>query len=264
MASKGKNRAIARDFAVFEDDLYSYSTQGPERKTPGGEDPLEDIIETLYSEHRYITSLLDTLEEQSQRLGKGKIPDYHLLYEILDYLIHYPEQYHHPREDLLFAQMLDSDKKFQVKLDRLLREHDTIAHFTRELYNELTRAVEGRPVNRPELQRMARRYITGYRKHIEYESKHIFPRASGSLTAWDVKRLANKTRHVDDPLFGGELQYRYRRLGRNIQSRVEVAGQRLVAREMRGIETGIEKIAHCVDALSKFREQWGKRSTKRR
>ena len=65
----------------------------------------------------------------------GKVPDYHLLLEIVDYLTHYPDQYHHPREDLLFTRMLESDSKFRRKLDRLEREHDTLLHFTHELFN---------------------------------------------------------------------------------------------------------------------------------
>ena len=258
MAYKSKARSAAGDFTVFEDGVYAYSVDGPARKAPRSDDALKDILETLYSEHRYISSLLDTLQEQADRLKPGRSPDYHLLYEILDYLIHYPDQYHHPREDLLFAHMLDSDQGFQSRLDRLLREHETLGHYTRELYNELTRAVEGRPVNRPELRQSILRYIDGYRKHMDYESRQVFPQARGTLGAWEIRRLANKTRHVDDPLFGGELQYRYRRLGRNIQARVDIASQRLVAREMRGIEAGIENIARCVDALGKLRERWGR------
>ena len=59
------NRATraAEDFADFEDGSYSYSysRKGPDRKSAPSDDPLRDILETLYSEHRYIASLLDTL-----------------------------------------------------------------------------------------------------------------------------------------------------------------------------------------------------------
>lgn len=264
MTENRKGRSLVRDFARFEDGKYAYSVSGPARKAPRSDDPLGDILEILHSEHRYIASLLDTLQQEAERLRPGKIPDYHLLHEMVDYLIHYPAQYHHPREDMLFSQMLDSDKAFKPRLDRLLREHETLGHYTRELLDELTMAVDGRPVNRPELRRSILNYIDGYRRHMDYESDEIFPQAKGSLSNWEVKRLAHRTRYVDDPLFGGEVQYRYRRLRRDLQSRMDIAGAQLIAREMRGIESGIERIARFLDTLDRFREQWIPRRLRRR
>ena len=80
---------------------------------------LVGVIEMLYSEHSHFLSLLDTLEQETEKLKPGKVPDYHLLLDIVDYLTHYPDQYHHPREDLLFAKMLNSDKSFKTDLERL-------------------------------------------------------------------------------------------------------------------------------------------------
>lgn len=267
MTKSGKYRKSSiSDIARFEDSVYAYSIEGPAKKSPRSGDQLRDTLETLYSEHRYIASLLDNLEQQAERLKPGKIPDYHLLHEMVDYLIHYPSQYHHPREDLLFIQMLDSDKDFQACLDRLHREHETLGQLTRELFNDLTLAVDGRPVDRPELRRFIVNYIDGYRRHMEFESTEVFPRAKGSLTAQDVKRLNMNTRYVDDPLFGGELQYRFRRLRRDMQARMDIAGQQLVVRELRGIESGIERIARCVETLGRYRDQLvgrGKRQQRR-
>lgn len=253
MAENSSNTAATDDFAAFEDSVYTYSKRGPARKSSQRGDPLRDTLETLYSEHRYIASLLDTLEQQAERLKPGKIPDFHLLLEILDYLTHYPDQYHHPREDMLFTHMLESDSKFQPKLDRLLREHETLHHYNRELFNELTRITEGRPVDGAELEASIGRFIAGYRQHIDYESKEVFPQAKGKLSAADVRKLDAKTRYIDDPLFGGEVQYKYRRVGRQVQARVEMAGQQLIAREMSGIETVIGNLTTAVDKMGKLR-----------
>ena len=73
-------------------------------KAPGrAPGKLSSLLDTLYNEHRYILSLLDNLEQQSLRLKSGKVPDYQLLLDSIDYLTHYPDRYHHSREDLLFA-----------------------------------------------------------------------------------------------------------------------------------------------------------------
>ena len=79
------------DTAAFEDRNFSYSSAGPRRKA-SNDDGLVGIIDTLYSEHAYIESLLDNLEQESKRLQPGKVPDYPLLLEIVDYLTHYPGQ----------------------------------------------------------------------------------------------------------------------------------------------------------------------------
>lgn len=253
MANSNNNAATSGDFAAFEDGVYTYSKRGPKRKSASRGDLLEDTLETLYSEHRYIASLLDTIEEQEQRMRPGKIPDYNLLLDILDYLTHYPDQYHHPREDILFAQMLENDSQFQSKLDRLQREHETLRHYNAELFNELTRIAAGRPIDQASLQKSIRRYLSGYRKHMDYESKQIFPSASGELNATDVKKLEARTLFKDDPLFGAEVQYRYRRLGRQVQARVGMASQQLIAREMSGIESVIENVTVFVETLGRLR-----------
>jgi hemerythrin-like domain-containing protein len=249
MADNSNDGCTIEDFTEFEDGVASYSRRGPVRKKPASNASLKGILEVLYSEHRYICSLLDTLELQAQRLDKGKIPDYHLLYDIVDYLTHYPGQYHHPREDLLFDGMLESDSSFEPSLERLLREHATLDHYNHELLNELTLIADGRPADRAGLKRRIVRYLAGYREHIEYESQEIFPKAKGILSTADLKKLDAKTRYVDDPMFGGEVQYQYQRVRRSVNSRLENAGSRLVAAEMAGIESVIGNLTRWVATL---------------
>jgi hemerythrin-like domain-containing protein len=239
----------AQDFTEFKDGAFSYSRKGPTRSSADPQAPLGNILQTLYSEHRYILSLLAYLEEHASRLQTGKVPDYHLLMDIIDYLTHYPDQYHHPREDLLFSQILDSDSQFQKKLDRLEREHQTLHHYTHELFNTLTGIVAGRPVNRPELLQRIGRYIEGYRQHMEYENREVFTQASGEISPAQLRELGKQTRFINDPLFGGEVQYQYRRLGRSLQAQVEIVGQNFLARELSGIESGIEQLSNLVGRL---------------
>jgi hemerythrin-like domain-containing protein len=217
------------------------------------DDPLQDILATLYSEHRYISSLLDALEQQGDRLKPGRIPDFHLLLDIADYLSHYPDQYHHPREDLLFDGMLDSDEGFQAKRERLAREHHTLHHYAMELFTELTLIAQGRPVDRPGLTESLNRFVDGYRRHMDFENRDIFPHASGTLNAADLKKLRLKTRYIDDPLFGREIHLQYRRLGRNLEARVELAGRELIARELAGIQSVIGNLSSVVDSTTQIK-----------
>lgn len=253
MANRNSTIRLSENAADFEDETSVYHRGGPRRKATESGDALVGIIETLNSEHRYIHSLLDTLEKQAAKLKPGKIPDYHLLLDIVDYLTHYPDEYHHPREDLLFAEMLERDRTFKSKLDRLLREHETLHHYNDELFTKLTRIVNGGPADRPDLALRIQKFIAGYRHHMEYESREIFPMAKGTLTAGDLAKLSKKTRYLDDPLFGNEIKYQYRRLGRNVQTRIGAASAELVAREFSAMESGIGKLSEQIDALGQLR-----------
>ncbi len=255
MVEDDNDTELTCDLLDFEDRDRSYSRAGPRRTGfhQAAGDGLTDILETLYSEHRYISSLLEALEQEAARLKPRRIPDYHLLLDIIDYLTHYPDQYHHPREDILFGKMAARDKEFAPLLARLEREHKTLQAYNHELFNELTRIASGHAVDRPKLLRSIENYIDGYRQHMDYESREIFPRAKGSLTPADRKILGDKTHYIDDPLFGGELLYRYRRLGRSLGARLDIAGQDLVTREFSAIQDTIEKLSSVVDAAARVK-----------
>ena len=103
----------------FEDDAYRYRGQGPEAKAVQPVGTLPDIVAMLHSEHRYMHALLDILEQQVEKLQPGRIADYPLMLDVVDYLSRYPDQYHHPREDLLFASLARNDTAFLPYQKRL-------------------------------------------------------------------------------------------------------------------------------------------------
>jgi hemerythrin-like domain-containing protein len=254
MNTKIRRVTTDKDAMEFEDELYAFSSRGPKQRKGKPDSVLAGVIETLYSEHSYFLSLLDTLEQETEKLKPGKVPDYHLLLDIVDYLTRYPDQYHHPREDLLFAKMLSADKNFKTDLERLEREHKTLRSYNDKLFAELKRIAAGRRVDRPELMRNLKRYISGYRQHIEFESKRIFPKAKGELSAADLKQLKARTRYIDDPLFGGEVEGRYRRVGRNVRAAVSSLRTDLVSRQISGIETAVGSASGIVGKIRSLSE----------
>ena len=250
-----KSTATASSFeevATYEHGGIAFSREGPRQKRQSGR--LADIIQTLYSEHKYIESLLDTLEAEAEKLRPGKIPDYHLLLDIVDYLTRYPDQYHHPREDMLFSGILDRDPSFKQKLDRLLREHETLRGYNDQLFTQLSEIADGAAVNQAELRESIRRYVAGYQKHMAYEAKEIFPQARGTLSAADLRKLSRKTRYLDDPLFGNKVLEQYRRLERRVRSQFGIAADELVTREMSAIESAIASIAGTIEKINGLRE----------
>jgi monoterpene epsilon-lactone hydrolase len=254
MAKRSSAKKAVNQALEFEDERYSFSRSGPRAKRSAQGDQWVGIIDTLCSEHAYISSLLDTLERQSEKLQPRKVPDYHLLLEVVDYLTHYPGQYHHPREDLLFASLLKCDKKFQSRLDRLEREHATLHKYNQDLFNELTNIVDGGRADRPRLTLQLERYIAGYRKHMDYESREIFPLAKGKLSKAQLSKIDARTRYLNDPLFGGEVSQRFERLGRRLQNRISRFREELIEAELSALQSALENLSTITNTLGELME----------
>ena len=65
------------------------------------------IIEQLNQEHANMSRILDLLEHEIEAFGRGEVADFHLVQEIMDYCLDYPEACHHPKEDAIYAVMID-------------------------------------------------------------------------------------------------------------------------------------------------------------
>ena len=63
------------------------------------------IIERLSREHRNIEMLLAILERELEVVDRGGRPDYEVIRAIISYFEVYPEVYHHPQEDVVFAKL---------------------------------------------------------------------------------------------------------------------------------------------------------------
>ncbi|MEP5765157.1 MAG: alpha/beta hydrolase fold domain-containing protein [Halieaceae bacterium] len=253
MANPAKATDSVAQVLSFEDRNFSFSGSGIRRKAADNDAPLVGIIETLNSEHGYIASLLDKLEAEAAKLKPGKVPDYPLLLDIIDYLTHYPGQYHHPREDLLFKTLLKRDKNFQSTLDRLQREHETLHSYNDKLFKQVRAIVAGEPADRPELLSTLNSYVRGYRNHIGYESSKIFPSAKGKLSKAELGKLDARTRYLDDPLFGGQVQQQYRRLGRSLRATLEDVSFDLVSRQYTALEYFIMRLSEALTEASERR-----------
>src|ERR1700730_10660013 len=81
------------------------------------------IIERLSQEHRNIEMLLAVLERELEIFDRGDRPDYEVIGAIISYFELYPEVYHHPQEDVVFAKLKIRDPAAAAKFGDLAREH---------------------------------------------------------------------------------------------------------------------------------------------
>src|SRR6516165_8927121 len=96
------------------------------------------IIERLCQEHRNVEMLLSVLERELEIFDCGNRPDYEVIRAIISYFELYPEVYHHPQEDLVFAKLKIRDPAAAAKVGNLALEHQKGA----ERLRSLARAVD--------------------------------------------------------------------------------------------------------------------------
>lgn len=180
---------------------------------------MDDVIAVWRADHVNYSRLLDVLEEQVAAFHAGRTPDYGLMRDVVSYLRHFPDRFHHPREDAAFACLLELDPNLRLPINRLLQEHRVIAVAGEELLNRLNEVVAEALVERAGLEAAAALFLAYYRHHIATEEREILPRAAKMLTRDDWRIVANAVSSARDPLFGDGCEERYRELRKQIAAK---------------------------------------------
>ncbi|MBT8080251.1 MAG: hemerythrin domain-containing protein [Gammaproteobacteria bacterium] len=189
------------------------------------------FIDSLRDEHHYFRSLLDIGREQQVLLKKGGRSDLGILQQVLQYLAEYPEDYHHPREDLLFDRLRALDPDSESALDALLTGHEAIHRESNRLYFTVMRLNNGERISRDRLARDLEQFIDAYEQHMLDEDDGIFLRATEMLADADWAALDDELEEIEDPLFGTRVRRRYRRLANYLEARLGVARNDFAAAE---------------------------------
>ena len=143
-----------------------------------------DPVAVWHAEHLRFASLLDFIEQQMGAFHDGKDPDYELMHDVVYYLHHYADRYHHPREDAAFARLTKRDPGLSVAINRLLEEHRELEAAGGTLLKYLDDILEDRVIRRS-----------------------------------TVEAAAAAVPEIPDPLFGDDVAERYRELRKWIKSR---------------------------------------------
>jgi hemerythrin-like domain-containing protein len=93
----------------------------------GGGMKTEDAVRMWQDEHARFARLLDFLDVQMMAFHEGGHPNYELMRDVIYYLQHYADRYHHPREDVAFALLLERPRRARDGVG----EFYSLAHFIR-------------------------------------------------------------------------------------------------------------------------------------
>ena len=179
---------------------------------------MTEPIKAWHREHAQFAQLLDFLDDRMAAFQAGGEPDYGLLRDAVSYLTQYADRRHHPREDAAFFRLLEHDPGMTAPVHELLQEHRVIAFIGDRLLRMLEDAAGDAVVERGLLEAVAATFLVYYRHHLSREEAEILPRVARLLTAEDWAHVAAAVPAASDPLFGDEVEARFRDLRRQIEA----------------------------------------------
>lgn len=177
---------------------------------------MSEVIRVLRREHANMASLVKTLEWQIAEFERGGSPDYDVIRAALDYFLSFPELYHHPKEDMIYARLSERDPDAARRVGDLRREHEILAARSREFSAGVIAVIDEAQVPRESLARWGRAFIDLQVAHMRMEEDVFFPAALKGLSEADWRNLKADMTSEDDPLFGEHVGGRFEALRQSI------------------------------------------------
>ncbi|MDA8109892.1 MAG: hemerythrin domain-containing protein [Betaproteobacteria bacterium] len=167
-------------------------------------------------EHASFRRLLDLLEAQIGLFHAGAQPNYGLMLDVVAYLRHYPDRFHHPKEDAAVQRLLGREPHAAGLLQRVGGDHRVIEHSGWQLQEQLEAVAAGALLARDAVESTAATYAAYYRQHLAREERVLFPLAERLFDGSDWAAVEVAVPSGRDPLFGAQVEERYRELKRRI------------------------------------------------
>lgn len=162
-----------------------------------------EAIQIIRDEHLAISAVLYSLRYLVKDMRKGAAPNFPLLRAILDYIVSYPDRWHHPKEDkYLFAAVKRRSREADGLIGRLEREHALGYPMVEDLKQQLIAFQGGDAEAGQQFFDTAERYAELEWAHLRTEEEVFMPIAERVLSAEDWAEIADAFRENDNPLFG--------------------------------------------------------------
>src|SRR4051812_27551332 len=174
------------------------------------------IIERLSQEHLNIEKLLAVLERELEVFDRGERADYEVIHTVISYFEVYPEIYHHPQEDLVFAKLRARDPAAAAKVGDLAREHQKAAQLLRRVAQAVDSVLADREILREDVDIIVRDFVAHERRHMMMEDRDFFPAALRVLKPQDWTEIASAATSHKDPLFSDIAEGRFNALRAHI------------------------------------------------
>ena len=177
---------------------------------------LARILDELREDHRNLARLLDVLENECRDIPEEGEPDMDLLHDIMHYMTVYPDAVHHPKEDVVYAELRMQRPDLADGLDHVPDDHRDIAILGSQLRGEVEAINAGAAVRREQMIEDTTAYVECLRRHMAWEESEFFSRIDRMMDAEPRKIDVAAFEHIRDPVFELEIEAGFRRLIRSI------------------------------------------------
>jgi hemerythrin-like domain-containing protein len=173
---------------------------------------MPDIMQVLADDHANMRALMGLLETEVDKMADGGHADVEMISAVAEYLLEYPDRFHHPMEDLIIQGLRAAGAVPESSVEALEAEHGRISRLATELHDAAIAVAAEQPMRRDRFVECARHYIAALRHHMDVEDAEFFPRAEAFLSAEDRAAIAARLPDLNDPLFGTATRERYQSL----------------------------------------------------
>jgi hemerythrin-like domain-containing protein len=177
---------------------------------------MSNIIQILLEEHRNIDKLLLVLENELEVFDRSEVPDYEILQAVLQYFEDYPENFHHPKEDMVFEKLKMRDPAAAERIGDVEAEHELETSRLRRLIDAVEEILAGREFLRQAFHEVVSDFIKHQRQHMDKEERLLFPAAVQRLRPEDWADIDARLNDRKDPLFNGVVETKFQALQRTI------------------------------------------------
>ncbi len=176
-----------------------------------------NVLEQLRTDHENIATLLDILDDQVDCVRKMESVDFDLMRDIMHYMTTYPDNFHHPMEDLVMEKLIERDPSYRDAALSLVKEHNDLARKSKAFLDMLEKVIDGEIVLRKDIVARGAEYIEFLRVHMRREEQRFFPHAKDVLKEQDWKQISDTIEHRTDPVFGKIVEAQYKSIYEFIQ-----------------------------------------------
>lgn len=181
---------------------------------------ISSILVQLRDDHRNMAALLDVIEAQMLLIDAGETPNMELLRDVMRYMTDFADAIHHPKEDLVYAELRRSGGRAAMQLEAVDTDHLKLAEFSKSLRDDVEAIVAGAAVvTRERVLSDAARYVRRLRTHMRWEERELFPLAEALATTNPIRvELADDG---SDPIFGATSEAAFRNLLTHLQQSMQ-------------------------------------------
>ncbi len=180
-------------------------------------------LDALIQDHCNMGRLLGAFERQLQVFREAGKPDYELMQSALEYFLDYPDKIHHPKEDLVWARLVERDSAAVAGMGDLAVLHEELSALTHSIAYALKLVLQDASASRDWVGTSARNFLNAYRKHMEIEEALFFPLADKALSDADWREIDARIGSTEDPLFARRDELRFESLRKYIEDLDDLA-----------------------------------------